>query len=54
MKHKNVEFTKIKSFELQLDEIPNVVRDLSNGKLTWLEVEQKYPKFEQQETTEVQ
>ncbi|KAK1119609.1 hypothetical protein K0M31_013032 [Melipona bicolor] len=39
---------------INLDEIPNVVRDLSNGKLTWLEVEQKYPKFEQQETTEVQ
>ncbi|XP_071875134.1 glycine--tRNA ligase [Bombus fervidus] len=37
---------------INLDEIPDVVRDLSNGKLTWSEVEEKYPKFEQQETTE--
>ncbi|XP_003494106.1 glycine--tRNA ligase [Bombus impatiens] len=37
---------------INLDEIPDIVRDLSNGKLTWSEVEEKYPKFEQQETTE--
>ncbi|XP_060827693.1 glycine--tRNA ligase [Bombus pascuorum] len=37
---------------INLDEIPDVVRDLSNGKLTWSEVEEKYPKFEQQETIE--
>ncbi|XP_076754339.1 glycine--tRNA ligase [Xylocopa sonorina] len=37
---------------ISLDEIPGVVRDLSNGKLTWTEVEDKYPKFEQQESTE--
>ncbi|XP_029034569.1 glycine--tRNA ligase [Osmia bicornis bicornis] len=35
---------------INLDELPNVVRDLANGKLTWLEVEAKYPKFEQQES----
>ncbi|XP_076248468.1 glycine--tRNA ligase [Calliopsis andreniformis] len=37
---------------INLDEVPSVVRDLSNGKLTWSEVEAKYPKFEQQESTE--
>ncbi|XP_049796890.1 glycine--tRNA ligase [Schistocerca nitens] len=34
-----------------LDEIPPVVRDLSQGKLTWTDVEARYPKFEQQEAT---
>jgi glycyl-tRNA synthetase len=33
-----------------LDEIAAVVRDLSNGKMAWTNVEAKYPKFEQQET----
>ncbi|XP_003700775.2 glycine--tRNA ligase [Megachile rotundata] len=37
---------------INLDELPNVVRDLANGKITWAEVEAKYPKFEQQESTE--
>ncbi|XP_031827407.1 glycine--tRNA ligase [Nomia melanderi] len=37
---------------INLDELPNVVRDLSYGKITWAEVEAKYPKFEQQESTE--
>ncbi|XP_016913099.1 glycine--tRNA ligase isoform X1 [Apis cerana] len=37
---------------INLDQIPEVVKNLTNGKLTWLEVEEKYPKFEQQETTE--
>ncbi|XP_034935671.1 glycine--tRNA ligase isoform X2 [Chelonus insularis] len=36
---------------INLDEIPGVVRDLGNGKITWAEVEAKYPKFEQQECT---
>ncbi|XP_067005016.2 glycine--tRNA ligase [Anabrus simplex] len=36
---------------IALDELPGVVRDLSYGKTTWAEVEKKYPKFEQQETT---
>jgi len=35
-----------------LDELPGVVRDLSYGRTTWEEVETKYPKFEQQESTE--
>ncbi|XP_078050667.1 glycine--tRNA ligase isoform X2 [Augochlora pura] len=37
---------------INLDEIPSVVRDLSYGKITWDEVRAKYPKFEQQESTE--
>ncbi|XP_076642681.1 glycine--tRNA ligase [Halictus rubicundus] len=37
---------------INLDELPGVVRDLSYGKITWAEVEAKYPKFEQQESTE--
>ncbi|XP_076640442.1 glycine--tRNA ligase [Colletes latitarsis] len=37
---------------INLDELPTIVRDLSNGKITWTEVEAKYPKFEQQESTE--
>lgn len=36
---------------IKLDELPTVVRDLSYGKITWAEVEAKYPKFEQQEST---
>ncbi|KAG8231863.1 hypothetical protein J437_LFUL011768 [Ladona fulva] len=36
---------------ISLDELPSVVRDLANGRLTWQEVEKKYPKFEQQEST---
>lgn len=39
-------------FTLQLEELPAVVRDLSLGKTTWSDVEAKYPKFEQQESTE--
>nr|XP_012230165.1 PREDICTED: glycine--tRNA ligase [Linepithema humile] len=37
---------------INLDELPGVVRDLSYGRTTWIEVEAKYPKFEQQESTE--
>lgn len=40
-------------YNFQLDELPNIVRDLSNGMITWAEVEAKYPKFEQQESTNV-
>ncbi|XP_075211804.1 glycine--tRNA ligase [Lycorma delicatula] len=36
---------------IMLDELPSVVADLSNGKLSWSEAAQKYPKFEQQEST---
>ncbi|XP_063988643.1 glycine--tRNA ligase [Diachasmimorpha longicaudata] len=35
-----------------VEELPGVVRDLANGKITWMEVEAKYPKFEQQESNE--
>ncbi|XP_046419532.1 glycine--tRNA ligase [Neodiprion pinetum] len=34
---------------INLDELPTVVKDLSLCKITWAEVAQKYPKFEQQE-----
>ncbi|CAG9783314.1 unnamed protein product [Diatraea saccharalis] len=34
---------------LLLSEVPSVVKDLSNSKLTWADVEKKFPKFEQQE-----
>ena len=37
---------------VNLDELPFVIRDLSYDKITWSEVEAKYPKFEQQESTE--
>jgi len=36
---------------IQLDEIPKVIQDLADGKITWNQVEDKYPKFEAQETT---
>lgn len=34
---------------LPLSDVSVVVRDLSNSKLSWSDVEEKYPKFEQQE-----
>lgn len=34
---------------LPLADVACVVRDLSNGKISWADIEQKYPKFEQQE-----
>ncbi|XP_014206733.1 glycine--tRNA ligase [Copidosoma floridanum] len=37
---------------INLEELPNIVKDLSLGKIMWSEVEAKYPKFVQQETTE--
>lgn len=36
---------------IPLDALPDVVKDLAFGKTTWADVESKYPKFEQQETT---
>ena len=36
---------------IELDEIPKVIQALSDGKTTWKDVEDKYPKFEAQETT---
>lgn len=35
---------------IPLSEIAGVIRDLSNGKASWMETEAKYPKFVQQET----
>ncbi|KAI8429503.1 hypothetical protein MSG28_000138 [Choristoneura fumiferana] len=34
---------------LPLADVPSVVRDLTNSKVSWSDVEGKYPKFEQQE-----
>ena len=36
---------------IELEEIPKVIYALADGKITWKEVEAKYPKFEAQETT---
>lgn len=36
---------------IPLDEIASVVRDLSFSKTEWSSVAEKYPKFEQQEST---
>ncbi|KAL0156762.1 hypothetical protein M9458_048008, partial [Cirrhinus mrigala] len=36
---------------LQVSELPEIVRDLANGAITWAEVESKYPIFEGQETS---
>lgn len=36
---------------IPLDEIADIVRNLAFDKVTWNEVSNKYPKFEQQETT---
>ncbi|GBP08253.1 Glycine--tRNA ligase [Eumeta japonica] len=35
---------------LPIADVPFVVRDLSNSKVTWANIENKYPKFEQQES----
>ena len=35
---------------LPSENVAHVIKDLANGKMTWSEVEAKYPKFEQQET----
>lgn len=34
---------------LPLADVPAVVRDLANSKISWSDIQQKYPKFEQQE-----
>lgn len=43
-------FTEIYVY-LQVSELPEIVRDLANGAITWAEVESKYPIFEGQETS---
>ncbi|XP_072935327.1 glycine--tRNA ligase [Epargyreus clarus] len=35
---------------MPLTDVPVVVRDLANSKISWAHVEEKYPKFEQQES----
>lgn len=44
-------FADIKSLYLQVNELPEIIRDLANGAITWAEVESKYPIFEGQETS---
>ncbi|XP_022090731.1 glycine--tRNA ligase-like [Acanthaster planci] len=41
----------MKQIRAPVDELPTIVSDLSNGKITWLDVLQKYPSFEGQEST---
>ncbi|KPI95383.1 Glycyl-tRNA synthetase [Papilio xuthus] len=36
---------------LPLEDVSAIVRDLANARITWSDVENKYPKFEQQENT---
>ena len=36
---------------MPLDDIPKIVKDLSTEKISWKQVEEKYPKFEQQEAS---
>jgi len=36
---------------IDLDQIPGVIQALADGKTTWEKVEEKYPKFQAQETT---
>ena len=36
---------------LQVDELPTIVSDLSNGKILWSDVLKRYPSFEGQEST---
>ncbi|NP_001040293.1 glycine--tRNA ligase [Bombyx mori] len=40
----------MRQVRLPMADVPTVVRDLSNSKILWSDVEQKYPKLEQQET----
>ncbi|XP_038111183.1 glycine--tRNA ligase [Culex quinquefasciatus] len=41
----------LKQVRIGLDEVAGVVRDLATGRLSWADVEAKYPKFEQQEAS---
>ncbi|XP_053693469.1 glycine--tRNA ligase [Sabethes cyaneus] len=41
----------MKQVRIELSEVAEVVRGLSTGKLSWTAVENKYPKFEQQEAS---
>ncbi|KAM9332265.1 glycine--tRNA ligase-like [Pholidichthys leucotaenia] len=41
----------MRQIRAEVSELPEIVRDLANGMLTWAEVESKYPIFEGQETS---
>merc|ERR1719189_1445761 len=41
----------MKQVRMPLDEVASIVRAMSNDKMSWTDVTQKYPIFEQQETT---
>ncbi|XP_038044765.1 glycine--tRNA ligase-like [Patiria miniata] len=41
----------LKQIRAPVDELPTIVKDLSDGKTTWRDVLQKYPSFEGQEST---
>ena len=36
---------------MPLDDIPSVVKQLSSDRVTWQQITEKYPKFEQQEAS---
>uniref|UniRef100_A0A671QD68 Glycyl-tRNA synthetase 1 n=1 Tax=Sinocyclocheilus anshuiensis TaxID=1608454 RepID=A0A671QD68_9TELE len=42
----------MRQIRAEVSELPEIVRDLANGAITWTEVESKYPIFEGQETTQ--
>ncbi|XP_060681636.1 glycine--tRNA ligase [Hemiscyllium ocellatum] len=41
----------MRQIRAEISELPQVVRDLANGSLTWADIEAKYPLFEGQETS---
>uniref|UniRef100_A0A673CCQ5 Glycine--tRNA ligase n=1 Tax=Sphaeramia orbicularis TaxID=375764 RepID=A0A673CCQ5_9TELE len=41
----------MRQIRAEVSELPEIVRDLANGSLTWAEAESKYPIFEGQETS---
>ncbi|XP_072110313.1 glycine--tRNA ligase isoform X1 [Mobula birostris] len=41
----------MRQIRAEISELPQVIRDLSNGLMTWADVEAKYPLFEGQETS---
>ena len=41
----------MKQVRMPIEDVAPVVRALSHDKMSWQQVTEKYPKFEQQETT---
>ncbi|XP_065091559.1 glycine--tRNA ligase [Ochlerotatus camptorhynchus] len=41
----------MKQVRIGLDEVAAVIRDMATGRMNWVDVEAKYPKFEQQEAS---